>query len=286
MKNIKLLSLLSLLAIATIFVSSCGPTEEVAPKPVLEFLGGSEYVSGDISLSAETDFTVGIIGTHVSKMTGINITVSYDGGAELTPANCTLCDSTIDTKDLNVNFYGKTGTTAGSEVWSFTLTDKDGESTTKTITITNLGAPGATLQEFTQDNQNNPFRVWNFHGTKAGAYQLGVGSISSNEPNSLKDIQDSTTTGEISTWPGRWTSRNGSMFKKTTTHTWTNMNNVTELEAAWNSLGDADAVINPAEDDVYIVNIKNAGTFALVEITGVVETSGDNNDYVQFIYKK
>ncbi len=284
MKNIKLFSLLAVVGLGSIFVTSCGPVEEVDPSPVLEFIGDGEYVSSDISLSAQQEFKVGISASHVSKMVGLNITVSYDGGDELVPANCSLCDSTIDTKDLRVDFTGTTGVNAGSEKWSFTITDKDGNATTKSITITNLGDPGASLIEFT-DDAGTPFRVYNFQGTKLGAYQIGAGPLSSGDPNSFKDIQDSTSNNDLPNWPARWTSRNGSTFKSTTTHTWANMSNETALNAAWDELGAAESVINPAKGETYLINIKNSGKIALIEITDVVETPSDNNDYIQFIYK-
>ena len=285
MKKIKLLSLAVVLGLGSIFITSRGDTETVAPKPTLEFIGGSGYVSGDISLAASTDFLVGINASHSEKMKTVKISVSYDGGAEVTPVGCSLCDSTIDTKALRVDFKGTTEPTAGIEVWNFTISDKDGNSTTKTITITNIGNGGADLIEYVQDNNSQPFKVWNFKGAKEGAYQLGCCNLKSSDPNSDKDIHDSTATSEIANWPSRWTSRNGTQFKKATTYNWANVTNEAELEAAWNGSGAAAGFVDVTDGDVYILNIKNSGTYALVEITDVVETAADNNDYVQFRYK-
>ncbi|MBT8326503.1 MAG: hypothetical protein KJP21_02190 [Bacteroidia bacterium] len=285
MKKIKLLSLAVVLGLGSIFITSCGDTEDVAPKPVLEFIGGSGYVSDDITLAANTDFVVGINASHTEKMKSIKISVSYDGGAEVTPVGCSLCDSTLNDAELRVDFKGTTEPTAGTEVWNFTIADKDGNSTTKSITITNIGDGGATLIEYLLDNNQETFKVWNFAGAKEGAYQLGCCNLKSSDPNSDKDIQDSTAGSEIANWPARWTSRNGTQFKKATTYNWANVTNEAELEAAWNGSGTAETAVEVADGDVYIANIKNAGTYALIEITDVVETMSDNNDYVQFRYK-
>ena len=285
MKKIKLLSLAVIVGLGSFLITSCGTTDDVAPKPVLEFIGGAGYVSSDISLAANTDFTVGINASHTEKLKSIKISVSYDGGAEVTPVNCTLCDSTLDSKELRVDFTGTTEPTAGTEEWKFTIADKDGNSTTKTITIENIGAGGAALIEYVQDNNNEPFKVWNFQGALEGAYQLGCCNLKSSDPNSDKDIQDSTATSEIANWPARWTSRNGTTFKKSTTFNWTNVTNEAELAAAWDGSGTAATFVEVADGDVYIANIKGSGVYALIEITDVVETASDNNDYVQFRYK-
>ncbi len=289
MKNIKLMSFVAILGLGSIIATSCGDVEEVTPKPTIEFIGGSEYVSSDISLAGGSNFTVGLNISHTLKLQKLEITVSYDGEPEVLDPNCTLCDTLLGDNDLRVDFKGTTRAAKGTEAWNFTATDKDGNSTTKTITITNLGSGGSALIEFTQDNNGDPFRVWNFAGARQGAYQLGVGNLSSSEPNKYKDIQDSVSSTEIGNkeWPARWTSRNGTMFKKSTSYNWSSVNNSSELEAAWNALGTAESVVEVTDGDVYIVNIKNAGTYALVEITDVKDTgASDNNDYVQFRYKK
>ncbi|MBR9860326.1 hypothetical protein GYB22_06180 [bacterium] len=288
MKRIKLLSLALVATCASIFLTNCGPGEETAPKPVLEFVAGSEYVSSDISLAGDEEFTVGLRGSHTENIVSLKVTVSYNGGAQLVPANCSICDTSFSTKNLDVDFVGTTGTSAGEEVWSFTIADKDGNSTTKTLTITNLGTGGQSLIEITQDNNQNTLKVYNFRGPNSGAYDLVVGSnLLSADDNMDKDIQDSTAEAEISNWPARWTSRNGTTFKKMSTYNWGNVTNTTELNAAWNDGGTAVGTISVAKDDVYVAQLRGeAGKFVLIEITDVVSTSGDNLDYVQFRYKK
>ena len=44
-------------------------------------------------------------------------------------------------------------------------------------------------------------------------------------------------------------------------------------------------VFDVVDGESYLLNIANSDKYALVTITDVVSTSGDNNDYVEFIYK-
>ncbi|MFY0643668.1 MAG: hypothetical protein JXR19_04310 [Bacteroidia bacterium] len=286
MKNLKSLALIVTMAAVPVFLSNCGDTETVDPSPVLEFIGGGDYISGDVSLPTGTDFEVGINASHESNIESLKITVSYDGGAALTPAGCTLCDTAFSAKTLRVDFVGTTGNSVGEEKWSFTIADKDGNSTTKTITIDVL-ASGDDLFVFEMDNSNppQPHRVWNFIGPNKGAHQMGAGSVGSSDPNAWKDIQDSITIAEGSNWPGRWGSRNGATYKKITGYSWVNMANTAQLEQAWNdAAGSGTATITPAKDEFYAIKLTN-GKYAFIEITDVVSTPSDNLDYIQFRYK-
>ena len=285
MKKIKLIALASMVALGSVFLTNCTTGDTPDTVPTLEFKTGGNYISSDFSISANTNFTVGIEASHDKPLTSLIITVAVDGGAETTPAGCTLCDTVLSTNTFSADYVATTGAAAGTEVWTFTVSDGNGISTSKTITVTNLGAGGATLLEFVNDNNGNPHRVWNFIGPNAGAHQLGVGSVLSADPNADKDIQDSISAADGSAWPARWTSRNGTTFKVTTTHGWSTVTNSAELENAWNSLGTAESVINVVDGDVYIANIKNSGKYALIEVTDVMNTASDNLDYVQFRYK-
>ena len=285
MKNIKLLSLLATMIIVPMFLSNCGDTETTTPAPVLEFIGGGTYVDSDIDLPVSTYFTVGLNASHTDKIESLKITVSINGGAELEPSGCTLCDTSFGDKTFRVDFNGKTGNSVGTEKWSFTIADKDGNSTTKSITITVIAA-GDALYEFEFDNSSppQPHRVWNFIGPNAGAYQIGQGPLTSSDPNSDKDIQDSVSIADGSTWPGRWGTRNGSTFKKVTGYNWATMTNTAQLASAWTDGGTAVSSLKPAKGDFIIIKLPT-GLYAFIEITDVVSTASNNLDYVQFRYK-
>ncbi|MDB9882335.1 hypothetical protein OAD66_04285 [Bacteroidia bacterium] len=283
MKNIKFLSLMVLLSVGAIFLTNCGTgtDEGPAPKPTLDFLGGASYVDEDASFTSGTEFTMAITATHSSNIKSFTVTKEVNGGAAEI-----LVDSTMSTKSISK--FEVTDTTeaiAGNEVYTFTVSDKDGNSTSKSITITNLGDGSKDLAVIVKDNDDATIKVYNFKGPKQGAYEIGQGPLSSSDPDSGKDIQDSTATSETSSWPARWTSRNGTTFKLVSSSAWNTITNDLEIKAAWDAAGTAESVINVTDGDSYILNIKNSGKYALVTVTDVVTTSGDNNDYVEFMYK-
>ena len=284
MKNIKFLTVLTALTVSTVFLSNCGDTETVTPDPVLEFIGGAGYLSEDANLSIAQSFVVGINASHTSDISTFQVTVSYNGGNPLVPAGCTLCDTAINAKSLRVDYVGTTANQAGTEKWTFTVTDKDGNSTSKSITITVKAGLELYLYEDDNGTPPQPNKVWNFIGPNPGAYEIGMGPAYSSDPNSIKDIQDSINISDGTTWPGRWTSRNGGMFKKISSHTWESMLNTVQLEDAWANGGTAAAVVVPQEGDFYVMKL-GSGNYCFIEITKVESTSSNNLDNIQFRYK-
>jgi hypothetical protein len=279
MKKIKFLSLVALMSVGAIFLSNCGTGETVdAPKPLLNFIADSNYVSANSELAGSTNFSIAVTASHDSKIKSLTVTKAINGGAAVIEV-----DSAFDDKSIPLFVYsGTTGADASVEVYTFTVADKDGNSTSKSITITNLGNKGLDLLVFEKDNNQETFKVYNFKGPLKGAYELGGGPLSISDPNSGKDIQDSTLTGE--TWPARWTSRNGSTFKKVSGDKWNTIANDATIEAAWAAATGETSVINLNESDVYLINIKGSGKLGLVLITSLDRTVS-KSEFAQFVYK-
>ena len=283
MKNIKLLSLLALLGVGALFFSSCGGDDTPDPKPILNFIGGADFVSADVDLTANTAFKIAITSSHADNITSFKIIQSLDGSVDVD-----LFDSMgIKTKVISEYVYmGTTGATAGSEIYTFIVADKNGNSTSKSITIRNLGDPGRNLETLTQDNDGNSFKVWNFRGANEGAFGITVGTaLFLSSPNSEKDIQDSVSTADAE-WPARWTSRNGTTYKKLSADAWTTVTNDATIVAAWKAGGTAQTSVVVTEGDVYVLNLAGSDVYSLVRIADVVSTPSDNLDYVEFAFKR
>ena len=264
MKKIKFLSLIALVSVGAIFLSNCGPETVEAPKPIVNFLADAKYVSANSALAASTDFTIGLTATHSSTLSTLTITKAVNGGAAVIEKEEELSGNTLAIYE----YKGVTEASVGTEIYTFTVADKSGNSTSKTITITNIGDPGLELIDLTVDNNGDFFRVYNFRAPTGflGAYYLGQGPMAYNDPNSQKDIQDSTAVGEK--WVGRWTSRNGSTFKKMSADKWNSITNDATIVAAWAAATGETSVIDLKEGDAYLVNIKGTSTkFAAVLIT-------------------
>lgn len=280
MKNIKFLSMVGMLAFGSLLLTNCGTGDEPDPSPVLNFLGG-DYISTNTNLAANTDFTIAVTANHTKNLKSLKVIQSLDGQTDIE-----LVDSAYNDKSIaEFVFNGTTAASAGTEIYTFIVADKDGNSTSKAITITNIGDPGNDLETFEKDNNGETFKVYNFQGPAAGAYEMAAGPLSSGDANSRKDIQDSTANVETNDWPARWTSRNGSTFKKVSSSAWSTITNDAEIAASWEAAGSEQSVLTAVKGDFYIIHAKSSNKYGLIEITDVVSTPSDNLDYVEFRYK-
>jgi hypothetical protein len=280
MKNIKFLSMVGMLAFGSLLLTNCGTGDEPDPSPVLNFLGG-DYISTNTSLAANTDFTIAVTANHTKNLKSLKVVQSLDGQTDIELVDSAYNDKTI----AEFVFNGTTAASAGTEIYTFIVADKDGNSTSKAITITNIGDPGNDLETFEKDNNGETFKVYNFQGPAAGAYEMAAGPLSSGDANSRKDIQDSTANVETNDWPARWTSRNGSTFKKVSSSAWSTITNDAEIAASWEAAGSEQSVLTAVKGDFYIIHAKSSNKYGLIEITDVISTPSDNLDYVEFRYK-
>jgi len=280
MKNIKFLSMVGMLAFGSLLLTNCGTGDEPDPSPVLNFLGG-DYISTNTSLAANTDFTIAVTANHTKNLKSLKVIQSLDGQTDIELVDSAYNDKTI----AEFVFNGTTAASAGTEIYTFIVADKDGNSTSKAITITNIGDPGNDLETYEKDNNGETFKVYNFQGPAAGAYEMAAGPLSSGDANSRKDIQDSTANVETNDWPARWTSRNGSTFKKVSSSAWGTITNDAEIAASWEAAGSEQSVLTAVKGGFYIIHAKSSNKYGLIEITDIVSTPSDNLDYVEFRYK-
>lgn len=289
MNKLRLFALASVVAAGAVVFQSCNGGDGTEPSPEVNFIGDAGFTAQDASINGATAFKIGVVATHSEKLSKLEIFVAYDGGPNLKPADCTVCDSSIDGTNLRAVYNGVTRAIAGTEKWTFRVTDKKGNSTSKSITITTTGAGGQNLIEITKDNTGASLKVWNFKGPKAGAYDLkNGGNLLAADDNKDKDIQDSTLDTEVANWPARWSSRNGTTFKLVTAYTYDQITNTSQIDAAWVGSGSAQIALTGLKTgDVIVAKLRNVdGDYALLKVTNVVKTNTDNNDYVEFVYKK
>ena len=110
--------------------------DEMIPSTI-DFTTGSGYTSADSHIALDTDFKIGVTAKRTEDKDDLKtfvVAVSYDGGAETTIDNVTIpADQAGEfTKDYDLT----TRNTAGTEKYSFTVSNRDGLITTKIITIT------------------------------------------------------------------------------------------------------------------------------------------------------
>ena len=110
--------------------------DEMIP-PTIDFTTAAGYTSADSHIALDTDFKIGVTAKRTEDNDDLKtfvVTVSYDGGAEATIDNVAIpaAQDGEFTKDYTLT----TRNTAGTEKYSFTVTNRDGLITTRAIIIT------------------------------------------------------------------------------------------------------------------------------------------------------
>ncbi len=129
----KITQILSLTIMLTM-VFSC--TKDAHIPPVVKFKTGTIYTSADKTVAKSTVITVGISADKVEdNLKTLNVSYAYDGAATTTTKqNFDIPTASIAHYEQDVTFT--TRATAGTEKWTFTVTDQDGNITPLTLTLT------------------------------------------------------------------------------------------------------------------------------------------------------
>jgi len=284
MKNLRSLFIVALAVVSAFTFNSCTTEDEPNPGPTLNFLGDAGFTAGDVTLPGGSSFKVGIVGSHDVKIDKMEIRVSYDGGTELVPANCTMCDSTINDKDVRVDFEGTTRTTPGTETWSFTLIDKDGLSTSKSIKITTTVAPKPIqFNDLTLGNQDNAtlgssyslssFLIYLLAEAKTNSELIDFIYVTDDADGEVLCAPTSSYATDILPSVGTWTTKNDTKLRKTTI-TAAQFDAMTDsglmLQELANNSGASASVNNMNATDVYVVDPVSTGSRpALIKIVSV-----------------
>src|SRR5258708_6268871 len=105
--------------------------------PTVDFKTGGSYTSADGHIALNTAFTVGIVAKRTEAeddLKTFTVTRSYDGGIATTLNTITLTSAQAGEFDQDFSFT--TRNTAGTEKYTFTVTNRDGLVTSKSLTIT------------------------------------------------------------------------------------------------------------------------------------------------------
>jgi hypothetical protein len=117
----------------TIFIS-CEKDEHIPP--TLEFKSGSGYTFSDMdSVGQNASVKVGVMAHKTEdELKTFNVSVAYDNASTTTTKQNTTLTSSQE-EEFETDYTITTRAQAGVEKWSFTITDRDGNVTTKTITL-------------------------------------------------------------------------------------------------------------------------------------------------------
>jgi len=282
MKNIKFKLFIALLTVSALTFTACTTEDPEPTKPKLNFLAGDGYTSTDGDIVSGSDFKVGLTASHDSKIETLVVTVSYDGGTQVSPLNCTLCDTTINKETFTIDFMNTVENKPGNETWFFTIADKDGNSTTKSITFNRTAVPKAVRKiDITLGNQKSSnvgstlnmtdMSVNLLSAARASAAMMDLiyvvddngssyfGALSSDDVNAFLKTSD-------------WSARNATEIRMTnlTVGKFSTMTDSKELLAEFTSSAATTQWQEIKSGDVIFVNpVSATGKFALVKVSSI-----------------
>ncbi|MGB3075571.1 MAG: hypothetical protein WBB36_09630 [Chitinophagales bacterium] len=126
-----------LIATAMITVmASCKKDEDARTPPDVEFKTGAGYTSANAVVGQGDSVLVGIVATKTEdELKTFNVSYAYDGATNTT-TDTTITLTSAQEESYSADYTIVTRNQDGTEIWSFTITDRDGNITTKSITLT------------------------------------------------------------------------------------------------------------------------------------------------------
>jgi hypothetical protein len=120
---------------AILLMTSCEKDAKIPP--TVTFTTGAGYTSADGSIARNVTFKIGVTAQKTEDkdvLKTFTAEKSYDGAAAINIETLTLTGGQGDT--FNKDYTLTTRNQAGTEKYNFTVTNRDGLVTTKSITIT------------------------------------------------------------------------------------------------------------------------------------------------------
>jgi hypothetical protein len=133
----KLIVSFFLLMTSAILFLACKKEEDQMIPPKLEFKTGAGYTSADASVAQNAVVTIGVTAEQTEEedfLKTFTVSHSFDGAAEVTDSTVILEESEHEEfeEDIHITTRSQTGT----EKYIFTITNRDGLITSKSITLT------------------------------------------------------------------------------------------------------------------------------------------------------
>jgi hypothetical protein len=291
MKKTSLIAALLLIMASVSFFTSC-TTEEENLSPTINFVTGSGYISSDANLKAGEAFTVNLSAaansTSGAKLVNLKV-IRVLGGNTVTVA-----DETIDLSSFTSEISANAAFIAGTEKWTFTVTDANGETAEISLNITTTA--GAAINTFDQkilgSYYNNTYG--SFFGSADGTvykmveaynnqakvdwcYYYGVADgatiAAPNDPTAMNDIFTNATYGL-----SQWTTRNATLFNVVTESIlWDNITDDAQIMAYSGSTA------NTSEKQLAVGSVlafkTAAGKLGLIRVTDIATGSTGSITY-------
>jgi hypothetical protein len=173
MRKIQLLANLLLITNIGLF-TSCKKDSTEDLTPTINFIGGADYVSSDVTLAPGADFLVGINASantsSNTKLASFKVVRTFANVPETVFETSSSINS--GTYTWSDNLTAKES--AGTERWTFTITDKDGETSEVSFNITTVGT-ASTISTYTDiilGSYNNTSNGSSFASSTGNVYMI------------------------------------------------------------------------------------------------------------------
>ena len=261
----KLNLLFAVLAIALVgMMSSCDETTDPSDvKPLLTITATG--LSSTNTIDEGMTYDIEIIGTQnptsAKKLEDLEIQ---------TPGQDTTI--VINAASYNQVFTLNAPLAGVSNTFTFILTDKAGESTTKTLTVTGTSPVVAT--PFGAEVVGAFFHI---QGTAHGAYNL-VNEVTVAAAGNEQDKDMKNTDADGANFSGSWTAGtgNGTMFVRDAGYDYDN-GSVEDATAAFAAGTAQGTILNPLAGDIFIAKLRGGNDYAVIEIVSVDATDNTCN---------
>ncbi len=182
---------------------------------------------------------------------------------------------------LDTLIFPNAGINTGVTSYTFTVTDRDGNTSSTSYTVT--VAPNAT--PMTNEVTGAFFHI---QGSLEGAYDLVtetvVAAAGSDADKDMKNTDDAGVT-----FTGSWEAGNSTLFVKDNSFDYTNAT-VEAAMASFNSGTSTATVSNPANGDIYIARLRGANNYAVINVVNVDPNDNTcncgNTGKITFDFKK
>ncbi len=297
MKRLSFLFAILVMASVPFFTSCSKDTTTADVKPTINFIGGTGFTSGDVTLNAGDAIKVGISAfsnsSSKAKLKNLKVVRTFNN----TPF--VALDSTFSTTDaFNITLESFAYPAAGTERWTFTITDKDGESAeisfNITTTTTSAGGPIKSYNQVILGSYDNSAYGSSFASSDGTVYTLANAktnaakidwmyyygatnnaTLASPNDATVTEIFTSSTNG-----PSTWSVRNDTRFAKVNLPsglTWDSI--TTDLEIITLATGISDTKTNLLTAGQIVAFNTVAGKKGLIKIESITGTGAGSITY-------
>lgn len=182
---------------------------------------------------------------------------------------------------IDTLIFANAGINLGVTSYTFSVTDKDGNTDQVSFTVT----VEANATPMTNETNGAFFHI---AGSLQGAYDLVNGTVVAASGSSAdKDMENTDAAGVAFT--GSWEAANATMYVKSNSYDYNNA--TVEAAAAAYAGGTPSATVNnPADGDIYIAKLRGGSTYAVIKIVNVDAAdntcSCGNTGKITFDFKK